>query len=92
MSRYVGAGRKKDPGAWLNTPKGQARYTERRAEAQTLANTTGFDYSLVRNDIFQDFTVHMLPRRENRYGRDLEGEVVMCEHIDRCQPGHGPCR
>jgi hypothetical protein len=32
----------------------------------------------------------MLPQRKNRYGFELRCEVVECENLDRCQPGHGP--
>jgi len=77
---------------WRNTAAGQLTYMQRRAEAQSKANETGFDHLLTKNDIFKDYMVSMLPQRENRFGRDLDGEVVMCENLARCQKGHGPVR
>jgi len=82
--------RTKDPTAWLETDEGQARYRAARAEAQKRANETGFDIGLERNDLFKTFSTFMLPRRENRTGHELRCEVVSCENLDRCQPGHGP--
>lgn len=75
---------------WRDTPEGRAKYVERRAQAQMSANSDGFDRLLTKNDFAKDFFVYILPRRENRFGRDLDGEVVMCESIARCQIGHGP--
>lgn len=75
---------------WRNTPAGQAKYTERRAEAQKRANDFGFDHGLEANHIFRDFTIMMLPRRENRYGFELRVEVVHPEDLSKTQPGHGP--
>lgn len=80
----------KDPTAWLSTSAGQAAYTRARAEAQAKANETGYDYGLERNDLFKSFHTFMMPRRENRTGHELRAEVVSCEHLDRCKPGHGP--
>jgi hypothetical protein len=81
---------KKTKTDWITTEQGQQTYRTLRAEAQGRANATGFDHSLVRNDIFRTFTISMLPEKRNRYGRDLDGEVVMCEVLERCQRGHGP--
>ena len=75
---------------WTVTADGTAKYTTARAEAQAKANASGFDHGLSRNDVFKSFDVFMLPRRENRYGRDLACEVVYPESLDKCQPGHGP--
>ena len=81
---------KKTKTDWTATADGDRKYRERRAEAQARANETGFDHLLERNDVFRDYMVSMLPRRENRYGHELCGEVVMCENLAKCQPGHGP--
>lgn len=75
---------------WTTTEQGRQRYQAARADAQRRANETGCDHQLVRNDIFKDFTVRMIPEKKNRYGRDLDGEVVMCEILDKCWRGHGP--
>ncbi len=81
---------KKDPLAWLATSAGQAAYTQARSEAQRLANADGFDRGLERNDLFKSFHTFMLPQKQNRSGHELRCEVVSCENLDRCQPGHGP--
>jgi hypothetical protein len=75
---------------WAASPDFHAKWTVARAEAQAKANATGFDHGLSRNDLFKSFEISMLPRRENRCGRDLQCEVVSPETLDRCQPGHGP--
>ena len=74
---------------WAQTLEGDQKYREARAEAQRKANESGFDHGLERNDLFEDFHVFMLPRRENRYGHELRCEVVSCEFPAKCQPGHG---
>ncbi len=81
---------KADPTAWLSTNAGQAAYGRARREAQAKANETGYDHGLERNDLFKTFSVRILPRRENRTGHELRAEVVSCENLDRCKPGHGP--
>ena len=63
-------------------------YEKVRAKAQTSANETGFYYGIERNAF--GFTCFMLPRRENRCGHELRCEVVSCEDLKKCQPGHGP--
>lgn len=63
-------------------------YEATRAEAQKASNEDGFDRGLVRSA--NGWTSQRLPRRENRYGRDLECEVVWCFDLRKCQPGHGP--
>jgi len=77
---------------WAGTPHALAVYTQRRAEAQARANKTGFDHGLEANELFKDYIVFVLPRRENRYGHELRCEVVSCENMTTCQPGHGPRR
>jgi hypothetical protein len=67
-------------------------YKEARALAQKQANDTGYDFGLEFNSLFKTYSVRMLPCRENRCGHELRCEVVMCDHIDRCKPGHGPLR
>jgi len=52
------------------------------------ANAMGFDFG-IEQDAF-GFRAFMLPRRENRYGHETRCEVVMCETLTACQPGHGP--
>jgi len=80
----------KDPTAWLSTDEGQAKYRAARAEAQKRANETGMDIGLERNDLFKSFNTFLLPRRENRSGHELRCEVVSCENLEKCAPGHGP--
>src|ERR1041385_8411453 len=75
---------------WARTPAGGAEYTRVRAEAQAKANETGFDYGLERNDLFKTFCFFLLPGKASRFGHELQCEVVMCEIVDKCQPGHGP--
>lgn len=75
---------------WTRTPAGDAEYTRVRAEAQAKANETGFDYGVERNDLFKTFRSFLLPAKASRYGFELQCEVVMCEIVDKCQPGHGP--
>lgn len=82
---------RKDPSAWMHTPEGHAKYLAARNEAQALANELGFDHGLEANDVFREFRVFMLPQKANRYGFELRCEVVMCERLDKCQKGHGPC-
>lgn len=75
---------------WASTALGQAAYREARARAQELANSLGFDHGLERNDLFKSWHVFMLPQHSNRYGHETRCEVVMCENLEKCQPGHGP--
>jgi hypothetical protein len=65
--------------AWRDTPAGRAAYLAARDEAQAKANETGYDYGLEANDIFKQWRVFMLPRKENRTGHELRCEVVSCE-------------
>jgi len=89
--RYGHAKRRgKDPTAWRNTPEGHAKYQAARAIAQRKANETGFDYGLEANDLFKTFDSFMLPGKQYRQGHELRAEVVMCEDLNKCQPGHGP--
>lgn len=74
---------------WTQTEQGTAKYRETRARAQAEANADGFDRGLERNDVFKEFRVFMLPQKRNRYGHELRCEIVSCENMDRCQPGHG---
>lgn len=83
--------KRKDPAAWRSTPEGDAKYRAARERAQALANELGFDHGIEANDVFRDWRVFMLPRRENRYGFELRCEVVHPENLAKCQPGHGPC-
>ncbi len=70
--------------------KKEDTYREARAEAQRQANSDGFDRRLEWNALRQQWMIDMLPQRKNRYGFELRCEVVECENLDRCQPGHGP--
>jgi hypothetical protein len=81
---------KKDPTAWQRTPAGDAAYRACRAEAQSAANTDGFDRGLEANDIFHTFRHFMLPNKAYRAGYELRCEVVSCETPSKCQHGHGP--
>lgn len=65
--------------AWRDTPAGHAAYLAARAEAQAKANETGYDYGLEANDLFKQWRVFMLPRKENRAGHELRCEVVLSE-------------
>jgi hypothetical protein len=67
-------------------------YQEAKAEAQRLANELGFDYGVEKCGFPgpPEYRHFMLPRRENRYGFELRCEVVMCEDLAKCKPGHGP--
>lgn len=75
---------------WSTTPAAHAAYVTARAEAQARANATGFDHGLSLNSLFKSYEIRMLPQRQNRYGSELMCEVVMCERLEACQPGHGP--
>jgi hypothetical protein len=83
-------GRRADPTAWRNTPAGDAKYREARAEAQRKANEMGMDVGIEANDLFKEWHVFLLPRAENRSGHELRAEVVHPEDLSRVQPGHGP--
>ena len=82
--------KKKDPTAWRNLAHAIEAYKRLRFEAQAAANNDGFDRGIEANDLFQHWNMFRLPRRENRCGHELRCEVVSCEILDRCQPGHGP--
>ncbi len=75
---------------WSATPAGIDAYVKARAHAQVAANGDGIDRGLEANDLFKQWHTFMLPQRKNRYGHELRCEVVSCENLDRCQPGHGP--
>lgn len=81
--------------AKANTPPFPLRleeeYNQVRAAAQSKANGDGFDYGIEQDPYFKSFRHFMLPRRENRNGHELRCEVVSCELLVKCQPGHGPC-
>lgn len=81
---------RKDPTAWRNTPAGTAAYRAVRAEAQAAANADGYDRGIEANDLFRTFRSFMLPQKTNRCGHELRCEVVSCERLDACKPGHGP--
>lgn len=65
-----------------------AAYLVVRAEAQRKADAYGFDYGIDRNAF--GFRCFMLPQRKNRYGHELNCEVVSCSDLSKCQHGHGP--
>lgn len=75
---------------WTHEPFAPELYCVAKASAQQQANETGFDVGLERNDIFKTFRTFLLPRRENRRGHELACEVVSCEDLAKCWPGHGP--
>jgi hypothetical protein len=64
-------------------------YESVRKDAQARCNADGFDRGIER-DHFGAYHHFMLPQRKNRYGHELRCEVVMCEKLDHCRPGHGP--
>lgn len=66
-------------------------YVQARAAAQSAANADGYDRGLAYNKLFHEWSFKMLPQKRNRYGHELQCEVVSCEHLERCKPGHGPC-
>ncbi len=76
--------------AWRNTAEGHEKYRAARAAAQTRANELGFDHGLRANDLFREWSSFMLPQKQNRYGHETTCEVVMCENLAVCKPGHGP--
>lgn len=51
-------------------------YTAALAHAQALADRTGYDVGLERNEIFGTYEYRVLPRTENRRGFELRCEVV----------------
>lgn len=63
-------------------------YREAHSIAQGRADATGFDIGL--EWLGGRWNSFMLPRRESRFGRDLNCEVVSCSDLARCQHGHGP--
>lgn len=67
-----------------------AAYPAARAYAQQRANELGFDQGLEWNPVFKSFSSFMLPGKKYRQGHELRVEVVMCERLESCQPGHGP--
>ncbi len=81
----------KDEKAWRRTPKGEATYRAAKIAAQAQANGDGFDRGVAFNDLFHTCRVFLLPRKQNRCGDELRCEVVHCDDLSRCQPGHGPC-
>lgn len=87
----LGAKRGKGPDvSWRSSPAGLEKYRLARAEAQRLANLHGFDYGIEWRDTFQEVAHFMLPQKHNRYGHETQCEVVSCENLAKCQPGHGP--
>ncbi len=64
-------------------------YTAVRNWTQLQANATGFDYGMAKG-LLGEWVCWMLPKRKNRFGRDLQCEVVSCEVLTHCRPGHGP--
>lgn len=63
-------------------------YEQAKSQAQKYADEYGFDYGVEK--LGNDYGCFMLPRRENRFGRELSCEVVSCTVLAKCQPGHGP--
>lgn len=81
---------KSNPAAWRDSVQGRTDYIAARSKAQSLANQLGYDHGLEANDVFKSWHVFMLPMRKNRMGHELLCEVVSCENLDHCRPGHGP--
>ncbi len=72
------------------SPKKDATYAAARAKAQAAANVTGIDHRLEWLGDLSGWAVSMLPEKYARYGFEASCEVVSCEDLSRCQPGHGP--
>jgi hypothetical protein len=66
------------------------RYRDARSDAQARANETGYDYGIELNELFKTWHVFMLPMKKHRCGHELRCEVVMCDDVKKCRPGHGP--
>lgn len=75
---------------WSDSVEGRTAYIASRAVAQEIANRTGFDIGIECNELFKTWNTWTLPQRRNRNGHELRCEVVSCENLDHCQPGHGP--
>jgi hypothetical protein len=64
-------------------------YEDVKAEAQKLADATGFDVGLEANP-YTGYSCFMLPQKTHRHGHELRCEVVHCTDLAKCRPGHGP--
>lgn len=82
--------RKQTKTPWSETDDGARAYRETREVVQAKCNADGFDRGIEANDLFRSWHVFLLPQKQNRRGHELRCEVVSCENIERCQPGHGP--
>ena len=67
-------------------------YDETRAVAQKVANETGLDVGMERDELYGNWYFRVLPQKRNRFGRELLCEVVSCEILAKIAPGHGPGR
>jgi hypothetical protein len=74
---------------WIDTAEGIAAYRACRAEAQAACNADGFDRGIEANRLFKTWRHFMLPQARNRYGHEVQCEVVRCEDLSKTQPGHG---
>jgi hypothetical protein len=63
-------------------------YNAARAIAQARANATGCDQAVEKPG--DTWITYQLPARQFRFGHELRCEVVMCEALAKCRPGHGP--
>lgn len=91
MSRTTHARKPKESAtAWRSTSAGMAAYARARTEAQDRANETGFDHGLEPNDVVKQWRVFVLPMKHHRCGFERTCEVVTCDYLDTCRPGHGP--
>lgn len=75
-------------------PAGQVAvvtYNEAKRQAQALANETGNDYGVEASPYSEGgHRFFRLPQARHRQGYELRCEVVSCEVLARCAPGHGP--
>ena len=77
---------------WTTTPEGIANYKQVRAFAQVLANSDGMDRGLefLGGPLCKSYRFFLLTGHQYRQGHELRCEVVSCEDLSRCAPGHGP--
>lgn len=66
------------------------QYKAVKTEAQAQADSTGRDFGIEWNSVFNYYRSFSLPQKKNRYGFELRCEVVYCTDLSKCAEGHGP--